>query len=80
MLKGWEEKVVGFCLRRNQDGGTKSCFTEADTNFASEFDSTKICFFVSVIWEGRLLKLKGDKGYSQMNNVVSTNLILLVTL
>lgn len=35
---------VGGCLRRNQDGGMKSRFTEADRNFASEFDITKVCF------------------------------------
>lgn len=40
---GWE--VFSFCLRRNQNGETKSCFTEADLNFASEFYVPKMSVF-----------------------------------
>jgi len=36
--------------------------------------------FVSVIWEGKLLKLKCDKGYSQVSDVEGISSILLVTL
>ena len=38
-----EEGGIGVLLRRNRDGGTKSCFTEGFTNFTGEFDITKIC-------------------------------------
>lgn len=74
---GWE--VFSFCLRRNQNGETKSCFAEADLNFASECYVPKMSVFVSVIWERRLLKPKCDKEYGQLNDVEGTSLIILVT-